>query len=356
MDKYINGIKRFINKNINKQNTKEFLLNHKNTLIVIVAIILLGGITTIISYAYFTIVANQSIVGGQVGSIANINMYYFVEDKNASTGAGLGTYSKSVYVPRTTYTYNSSLSYCKHGSTLSYNATTYTFTVSNTKDACYAYFDVSESKNADIVLNLYTKKNGEFKLINEVPNNAELYTGLSSCTSGATMSLDNGEITVNTTNKTVCNAYFKPYYGPYVYWNNNFNSTNYTYPNVPSTTYTTNESLQNTAYVRKSTIGFATCIYENNTEYCLEPNYWETDLQTTKDKLQADMEATFGQILSCTTEPASNGGTARCGFSTYNGCIVNQSTVSCFRERTDIESCQVSNNNVASCNWRDPNH
>ena len=205
MDKYINSIKRFINKHINKQNTKDFLLAHKNTLIVIVAIILLGGITTIISYAYFTIIANQSIVGGQVGNIKNVNIYVYVEDKNASTGAGLGTYSRSVYIPQYTYTYNSSLSYCKRGSTLTYlNGK---FTVSNPKDACYVYFDVSEAKNADIVLNIYVQKNGEYKLVNEIPSGTFALNNSSSCTNGATMTYSNRQITVNTTNKTVCNAY-----------------------------------------------------------------------------------------------------------------------------------------------------
>ena len=343
MKKYISSIKSFV-KSINKQNTKDFLLNHKNTLIVIVAIILLGGITTIISYAYFTIVANQSIVGGQVGSIANINMYYFVEDKNASTGAGLGTYSKSVYVPRTTYTYNSSLSYCKHGSTLSYNASTYTFTVSNTKDACYAYFDVSESKNADIVLNIYTKKNGEFKLINEVPNNAELYNGLSSCTNGATMSLENNQIIINTTSKTVCNAYLRPYYGPYVYWD--VVATYYTFPNVPSTNYSTNESLRGGPYVRTSTVGYSACYFYNNEELCLDANFWRGSTESTLVDLQAEVDSIWGSnIVNC-----SGGDTSRvdCVISGNIRCTASSSYSSCYYQNN---SCTVYPDGSAYCNY-----
>ena len=65
MKKYISNIKGFV-KSINKQNTKEFMLVRKNALIVMIAIVLLGGIITAASYAYYSTLANQAIVGGLV--------------------------------------------------------------------------------------------------------------------------------------------------------------------------------------------------------------------------------------------------------------------------------------------------
>ena len=288
MKKYISNIRSFV-KGINKQNTKEFMLVHKNALIVMLAIVLLGGIITAASYAYYSTLANQSIVGGQVGTISNINMYVYVEDKNATTGAGLGTYSRSVYIPQYAYTYNSSLSYCKKGSTLTYNSTTHTFSISNSKDACYVYFDASVAANADIVLNVYQLKNGEYKKINGIPNGYELNTTLSSCTNGATMTMNNNKIIVNSQSKTVCDAYLDRAQFSSIYRNpssplylanygssaastyqTSINSltvnTDYFYQPDSSWDYYLKHDLDNQGRIIES----YACFKNNNTEYCLK--------------------------------------------------------------------------------------
>ena len=313
MKKYISSIKSFV-KGINKQNTKEFMLVHKNVLIVMIAIILLGGIITAASYAYYQTLANQSIVGGQVGVVPNINMYVFVEDKNASTGAGLGTYSRSVYIPQYAYTYNSSLSYCKKGSTLTYNSTTHTFSISNNKDACYVYFDASVAANADIVLDVYQLKNGEYKKINGIPNGYELNTTLSSCTNGATMTMVGNEITINSTNRTVCNAYLEK--ANVLYWNASFDKTYwYAYPLGQKTsdggntwtsgspaTYTTLAQLQSNTFnypvYIKTTTEHQVCLYYNSNEFCFSEGFWDTDPATTGLKLQTAMETALGTSAS----------------------------------------------------------
>ena len=340
MKKYISNIKSYV-KSINKQNTKEFMLVHKNALIVMIAIVLLGGIITAASYAYYQTLANQSIVGGQVGTISNINMYVFVEDKNASTGAGLGTYSRSIYVPQYAYTYNSSLSYCKKGSTLTYNSTTNTFSINNTKDACYVYFDASLAANADIVLNLYTKKNGEYKLTNEVPNNTELNLSLSSCTNGATMSLENNQITVNTTDKTVCNAYLNPYYGPYTYW---FSSTNYTFPNLPATTYSTNTSVNAPTYIRTSSVAYEACTRYGGGEICLPANYWNVNSSLTISKLQNE----FGSLVTNCND-YTNGIYCNIGYAEYD--IKPTSVQSWNDNMVEMFDCIVRTDSTARTVW-----
>ncbi len=303
MRKYITSIKSFV-KGINKQNTKEFMLVHKNTLIVMLAIVLLGGIITAASYAYYQTLANQSIVGGQVGTISNINMYVYVEDKNESTGAGLGTYSRSVYVPQYGFTYNSSLSYCKKGSTLTYNSTTHTFSISNNKDACYVYFDASVAANADIVLNIYQQKNGEYKKINGIPSGYVLNTALSSCTNEATMTMTNNKIIVDSTNKTVCNAYLDKEILTYIYRNpssslylaNYGSSAASSYPSsISSLTLNTDYYNQPNAsweYYLKHDINSQNqvknsyaCFKNNGTEYCLKGGDGGTSYTTNSNLL-----------------------------------------------------------------------
>ncbi len=102
----------------------------------------------------------------------------------------------------------------------------------------------------------------------------------------------------------------------YVYWNNNFSNTSYTSTQIPTGTelngtYQTREQLA-TAYtdwedapvyikttkVNGTVTGHIACLWYNNREFCIVPNYWNTDGATTKTKLKADMENALGITIA----------------------------------------------------------
>ena len=110
----------------------------------------------------------------------------------------------------------------------------------------------------------------------------------------------------------------------FVYWNGGFNDTIYTSTRVPtgtglSGTYQTREQLA-TAYsnwsnapiyikttkVNGTVTGHEACLWYNNREFCIAPNYWTgtigvsnaTEGANTKAKLKADMENALGITIA----------------------------------------------------------
>ncbi len=102
----------------------------------------------------------------------------------------------------------------------------------------------------------------------------------------------------------------------FVYWNGNFYSMSYTSTQVPTGTglygtYQSREQLA-TAYsnwsnapiyikttkVNGTVTGHTACLWYNNREFCIAPNYWDTDGGTTKTKLKADMENALGITIA----------------------------------------------------------
>ena len=121
----------------------------------------------------------------------------------------------------------------------------------------------------------------------------------------------------------------------FVYWNDNFNSVTCTNSQVPTGTglrgvYQSRETLV-TAYgsnfadsqiyikttkVNETITGHTSCLYYNNREFCISPNYWtgtigvEDDIEgtNTKVKLKNDMENALGITIadsSCYSEADS---------------------------------------------------
>ena len=119
----------------------------------------------------------------------------------------------------------------------------------------------------------------------------------------------------------------------FVYWNDNLSNTQYTSTQVPTGTglngtYQTREQLA-TAYsnwsnapiyikttkVNGTVTGHAACLWYNNREFCIAPNYWTgtigvnnaTEGANTKAKLKADMENALGITIadsSCNSSPS----------------------------------------------------
>jgi hypothetical protein len=83
-----------------------------------------------------------------------------------------------------------------------------------------------------------------------------------------------------------------------------------------------------------SITGSQVCLWYNNHEFCLESNYWDTNAQTTKNKLQTAMETTFGtQADSCNILVDDT--TVRCTFGyffcdvDFNGIAHCGDTINC---------------------------
>ena len=112
----------------------------------------------------------------------------------------------------------------------------------------------------------------------------------------------------------------------YKYWNDDFEGNNYYILEAPATVYTTRAALETaygssnfanspiyirSAYAGSYPIYHEACLWYNNKEFCLAPNYWVGDAQdqsngaTTKAKLKADMEAALGitiNVNSCDSD------------------------------------------------------
>ena len=150
---------------------------------------------------------------------------------------------------------------------------------------------------------------------------------LSSCSNGSEISWDstNSKVVVNSRLSDMCFVYFDALPAPeYVYWNNNFSNTQYTSTQVPTGTglngtYATREELA-TAYsswsnapiyikttkVNGTVTGHAACLWYNDREFCISPNYWTgtigvnnaTEGANTKAKIKADMENALGITIA----------------------------------------------------------
>lgn len=98
-------------------------------------------------------------------------------------------------------------SYCKNGSTISYQNGNISVSASR-KDSCYAYF---KELNKDIILNIYTKetKNSAKKLVKNIPGASYSLTDYD-CTNGATLTFDEKtrKFKISSSHKTVCNVEF----------------------------------------------------------------------------------------------------------------------------------------------------
>ena len=151
----------------------------------------------------------------------------------------------------------------------------------------------------------------------------------------------------------------------YVYWNGNFSGSYCSSTQVPggtglSGTYATREALaaaysnwNNAPIYIKTTkenrlvTGHAACLWYNDQEFCISPNYWDTDGVTTKNKLKADMENALG--ISINDSNCESGEIyALCYAGTFN-CYANSSgVVNCF-SHPNGEFCYVDGSGSAAC-------
>ena len=161
-------------------------------------------------YAYFDAKDNLDIV---------LNVY--LEDVD-SNGNGLGTYStklESFDMPAGAYAINTSQSSCTNNATVSYDSANNKFYVeSAAKTVCNVYMNVL---NPDIAVTVYLQDregiNSYYKS-KKIPENIyySLNSSKSSCTNGATMTLEKQAVKVATSNRTKCVAYLDISNGPLI--------------------------------------------------------------------------------------------------------------------------------------------
>ena len=164
----------------------------------------------------------------------------------------------------------------------------------------------------------------------------------------------------------------------YVYWNNNFVNSTFLKKSVPkgaglNGTYTTREALataysdwkDNPIYVKTTKVdetvtSHVICLWYNNREFCIGPNYWietgnggnnhqsEENGIATKNKLQAEMEATLGtQAKSC----SSSLDVAKCYFGDFYCSANSYGNMNCHSFITS-DGCYVGDSGSAYCyNW-----
>ena len=190
--------------------------------------------------------------------------------------------------PASGYIFNDEISGCKNGAELSWNQDNNQVIVkSDIKEQCYVYFDVLSAKH------LSYSNPGSTECTDVECALDELYTLLV------------GEITI-------------------VYWNDNFRKNTYTKNQVPTgtaltgtyesidsliTAYGSSNFEENPIYVKTalgggSPINHKICALINNREFCVGPNYWDTDAATTLNKLKSNLENTLGITIpnnKCTT-------------------------------------------------------
>ena len=122
-----------------------------------------------------------------------------------------------------------------------------------------------------------------------------------------------------------------------------------TYPNGYKTSVSALGLSQPSNYVKASvnTIGQATynqvCVYTNNKEFCIGPNYWNTNASTTSSSLKTAMQNALGITVNCgstTTE-------TWCRHSNYGSCGANNAGgVYCYGTSG---VCELSSNGSVSC-------
>lgn len=194
---------------------KKFLMNHKVSAVIIFAGILLACISIYVSYAYFQVSEKESIIGGRVGKIADLEVRIMAQNRD-SNGNAIDGYSLYPYIPKAGYEYNASKSYCTNGSTINY--ANYQATITAAKnDLCYLYFDSIAS--LDIILNVFAEDvdsngvgTGNYTKLETtaLPSVGYVFNSeKSSCANGSQISYsaDDNLFTVEASGKDTCNAY-----------------------------------------------------------------------------------------------------------------------------------------------------
>lgn len=207
-------------KNIFK-NIKNYFKDNKTKIITILIILILTIVSSIIliAYSFYQNKSRRLIISG-IASLdsADVSIKLYRENKNDS-GVGIGTYSLSYYVPSSaSYNYVSSKTVCGTGITIEKYENQKFYVDATKKGKCKVYFDAIDGYIDDYEVNLFVQNevgdtnDNNYNKMGQLPLYETGYyytinTSKTSCTNGATVSIEGRNIVVLATQKSVCNVY-----------------------------------------------------------------------------------------------------------------------------------------------------
>ena len=207
-------------KNIFK-NIKNYFKDNKTKSITILIILILTIVSsiTLIAYSFYQNKSRRLIISG-IASLdsADVSIKVYRENKNEN-GVGIGTYSLSYYVPSSaSYNYVSSKTVCGTGITIIKYENQKFYVDATKKGKCKVYFDAIDGYIDDYEVNLFVQQeagntnDNNYNKMGQLPLYESGYyytinTSKTSCTNGATVSIEGRNIVVLATQKSVCNVY-----------------------------------------------------------------------------------------------------------------------------------------------------
>ena len=207
-------------KNIFK-NIKNYFKDNKTKSITILIILILTIVSsiTLIAYSFYQNKSRRLIISG-IASLdsADVSIKVYRENKNEN-GVGIGTYSLSYYVPSSaSYNYVSSKTVCGTGITITKYENQKFYVDATKKGKCKVYFDAIDGYIDDYEVNLFVQNevgntnDNNYNKMGQLPLYETGYyytinTSKTSCTNGATVSIEGRNIVVFATKKSVCNVY-----------------------------------------------------------------------------------------------------------------------------------------------------
>ena len=207
-------------KNIFK-NIKNYFKDNKTKSITILIILILTIVSsiTLIAYSFYQNKSRKLIISG-IASLdsADVSIKVYRENKNEN-GVGIGTYSLSYYVPSSaSYNYVSSKTVCGTGITITKYENQKFYVDATKKGKCKVYFDAIDGYIDDYEVNLFVQNevgntnDNNYNKMGQLPLYETGYyytinTSKTSCTNGATVSIEGRNIVVLATKKSVCNVY-----------------------------------------------------------------------------------------------------------------------------------------------------
>lgn len=207
-------------KNIFK-NIKNYFKDNKTKSITILLILILTIVSsiTLIAYSFYQNKSRKLIISG-IASLdpADVSIKVYRENKNEN-GVGINTYSLSYYVPSSaSYNYVSSKTVCGTGITITKYENQKFYVDATKKGKCKVYFDAIDGYIDDYEVNLFVQNevgntnDNNYNKMGQLPLYETGYyytinTSKTSCTNGATVSIEGRNIVVLATKKSVCNVY-----------------------------------------------------------------------------------------------------------------------------------------------------
>lgn len=207
-------------KNIFK-NIKNYFNENKTKSITILVVLILTIISsiTLIAYSFYQNKSTKLIISGlALIDSSDVSIKVYRENKN-DNGTGLNTYALSYYVPSaSSYTYQSSKTVCDAGITIEKYENQKFYVDATKKGKCKVYFDAIDGYIDDYEVNLFVQNevgntnDNNYNKMGQLPLYETGYyytinTSKTSCTNGATVSIEGRNIVVLATKKSVCNVY-----------------------------------------------------------------------------------------------------------------------------------------------------